>query len=152
MTSNDLVGKKAPGFEALNQDGQIVKLNDFKGQKVLLYFYPKDFTPGCTKEACSFRDLFWKLGSKIVVLGVSADSVESHKKFVEAYGLPFTLLSDPKGKMAADYQAKGALSTRRISFLLNEEGIVERFYGKVNPKTHALEVAHDVDVVGKDQD
>lgn len=144
--NNELVGKQAPYFEALDQNGANVKLSNFVGEKVLLYFYPKDFTPGCTKEACAFRDLFFKLGGKIVVLGVSNDSVDSHKKFCEKYNLPFTLLSDPAEKIIARYNAKRLLAVKRVSYLINEAGIVEKFYDKVNPETHALEVAKDIGI------
>ena len=97
-------GKKAPAIKLKNQDGKVITLNDFKDQNIVLYFYPKDNTSGCTTEACNFRDEFPKFGKLIaVILGVSPDSVESHKKFAEKYNLPFDLLSDEKKEVVKKY-------------------------------------------------
>jgi peroxiredoxin Q/BCP len=104
----NLEGKKAPAFSLDGSDGKRHSLDDYKGKTVVLYFYPKDSTPGCTKEACGFRDLTLKLKkSAVVVLGVSKDSVESHRKFSASYDLPFTLLSDPKAEVMKKYGAFG---------------------------------------------
>lgn len=149
------VGKMAPDFELPDQDGKLHKLSDYHGKSVLLYFYPKDDTPGCTKEACSIRDSqanFKNLTT--VVLGVSTDSVESHKKFAEKYKLPFTLLSDEKKEVVKLYGAWGdkkipgleyfGLGTLRSSFLIDPEGKIAKIYEKVKPATHAEEVLKDV--------
>lgn len=137
------VGDKAPDFTALDQHGKQHKLAAYKGQWLLLYFYPKDDTPGCTKEACSFRDEFAELKGKVLVLGVSHDRVESHAKFASKYQLPFTLLSDPQKKIISDYGAKGFLFTKRISYLINPEGKIAKLYSTVSPKGHAKEVLGD---------
>lgn len=142
--------QKAPEFELPDQDGKVQKLSNFKGQYVLVYFYPKDNTPGCTKEACVIRDayrLFEKNGIK--VFGISADSVESHKKFAEKFGLPFTLLSDKDKKVIAEYGAKGGLFTKRISYLLDKEGAVMKAYPKVDPVTHGGQILKDFLEMGK---
>ena len=149
------VGKMAPDFELPDQDGKLHKLSDYRGKTVLLYFYPKDDTPGCTKEACSIRDSqanFKNLTT--VVLGVSIDSVESHKKFAEKYGLPFTLLSDEKKEVVKLYGVYGTkkiigleylgLGTLRSSFLIDPEGKIAKIYEKVKPEIHADEVLEDV--------
>src|SRR3954462_6177124 len=100
-------GDKAPDFESKDQDGKTVKLSDLKGQRVVLYFYPKDDTPGCTKEACDFRDNMARLSRRAVVLGVSRDSIASHVKFKAKYELPFDLLSDPDASVGKAYGAFG---------------------------------------------
>ena len=149
------VGKMAPDFELPDQNGKLHKLSDYRGKTVLLYFYPKDDTPGCTKEACSIRDSqsnFKNLTT--VVLGVSVDSVESHKKFAEKYGLPFPLLSDEKKEVVKLYGVWGKkeaaglkhqeLGTLRSSFLIDPEGKIAKIYEKVKPEIHAEEVLEDV--------
>lgn len=144
---------KAPVFALPDQDGKIHKLSDYLGKWVLLYFYPKDDTSGCTKEACMIRDElpnFKKLKCK--VLGVSVDSIASHKKFAEKYGLPFTLLADENKKVVAKYgvwQEKSMygrkyMGTVRSSFLIDPSGKVAKIYEKVNPETHAEEVLQDL--------
>jgi thioredoxin-dependent peroxiredoxin len=135
---------KAPNFKLLDQDGNEHALSAYLGKWVLLYFYPKDDTPGCTKEACSFRDNFPefnKLGIK--VFGISADSVESHKKFAEKYGLNFTLLSDQTKEVIKAYEAGGAF-TKRVSYLVDTEGAIFKSYAKVIPADHAEEVLRDL--------
>jgi peroxiredoxin Q/BCP len=142
-------GNAAPAFTAKDSAGQTVKLKDFKGQKVVLYFYPKDDTPGCTKEACSFRDdfaIFKKRG--ISVLGVSPDSEASHKKFTAKYKLPFTLLSDPDHAIAEAYGTYGQkkfmgrtyMGILRTTFLIDEKGKIKKVFEKVKPDEHAREV------------
>jgi peroxiredoxin Q/BCP len=143
------VGAKAPDFSTTDQDGQKVALKDFRGKKVVLYFYPKDDTPGCTVEACSFRDNlseFEKLNA--VVLGVSTDGEASHKRFAEKYQLPFTLLADPDKKLVQAYGAWGEkknygrtyMGTHRITYVIDEKGKVEAVFPKVTPKAHADEL------------
>lgn len=138
-------GIKAPLFTLADQDGNNVNLSDFRGQKVVLYFYPKDNTPGCTKEACSIRDNmpdFSRLNVKI--LGVSRDSGESHRKFIEKQNLNFTLLSDPEHKVMEEYGAWGektlygkkSMGVIRSTFVINEDGVIEKVYKKVNTATH----------------
>jgi len=143
------VGDKAPDFKTTNQDGENVALSDFKGQKVVLYFYPKDDTPGCTKEACSFRDGWSKFRrKKIAVLGVSADDEKSHKKFAEKFSLPFPLLADTDKKIVKDYGAWGEknmygrkyMGIQRVTYLIDEKGKVAAVWPKVKPEGHADEL------------
>lgn len=140
---------KAPDFSLLDQEGVLHTLKQYKGKKVLLYFYPKDDTPGCTTEACSFRDSFSSLESAgLVILGVSKDSVKSHKKFAEKYSLPFPLLSDESTEMMKAYgvwrlkkfMGREYMGTERMSFLIDEKGYIEKIFEKVVPKTHVSEV------------
>jgi len=137
------ISTQAPYFSSLNQNNQMVSLTDFIGNYVLVYFYPQDDTPGCTKEACSIRDSFDELSRFVTILGVSSDSVESHKKFAEKYHLPFTLVSDPEMKIITEYGANG-FSTKRISYLIDPKGIIVKTYPKVNPTQHAQEILADV--------
>jgi peroxiredoxin Q/BCP len=143
------VGSKAPGFTLSADDGQTVKLEDLRGKRVVLYFYPKDDTSGCTTEACEFRDS-WKAVSKAgaVVLGVSPDSVNSHVKFRQKYKLPFSLLADTDHQVAEAYGAWGEKSMYgrkyqgilRSTFIIDEAGKVARVFPRVKPKGHAAEV------------
>ena len=134
------VGTKAPSFTLPDQNGEMRKLSDYKGQKVILYFYPKDMTSGCTKQACGFGELYPQFKEKgAVVLGVSKDSVASHKKFEEKYGLPFTLLSDPEKKVLQAYDVwkekknygKASMGVVRTTYLIDEKGIIIRAVGNV---------------------
>ncbi len=133
-------GIKAPDFTLLNQDGESVTLSQYLGKKVILYFYPKDNTPGCTKQACGFAQLYPDFNERgAVILGVSKDSVKSHKKFQEKYQLPFTLLSDPELQVIQAYDVwkeknmygKKVMGVVRTTYLINEEGIIEKAYTKV---------------------
>ncbi len=142
-------GDVAPAFTAAINGGGKVSLADFKGKNVILYFYPRDDTPGCTKEACAFRDDFAEFKKKgAVVLGVSADSVKSHDKFVEKYKLPFTLLADEDKKIAQAYGAWGQKSfmgrkymgMHRVTFLIGPDGRIRKVWPKVKPAEHAEEV------------
>ena len=142
-------GSMAPNFAAKDANGETVRLKDLRGQKVVLYFYPKDDTPGCTKEACSFRDAFADLKKRdIKVLGVSKDSEASHKKFAAKYKLPFTLLADPDHSIADAYGVYGEkkfmgrtyLGVKRVTFLIDEKGKVKKVFEKVKPEEHAREV------------
>ncbi len=137
-------GSKAPNFTLKNHVGDSVSLSDFTGSKTLVYFYPKDDTPGCTKEACTITEMyddFEKAG--IVVLGISKDSPESHRAFREKYNLPFALLSDPDGSVIDQYGAKGFLGTKRISYLIDPNGNILKTYPNVDPATHAYEILKD---------
>ena len=134
------VGTKAPDFTLLNQNGEEISLSQYRGQKVILYFYPKDNTPGCTKQACGFAQLYPDFVKKgAVILGVSKDSVKSHKKFEEKYQLTFTLLSDPDLVAIQAYDVwkeknmygKKVMGVVRTTYLINEEGIIEKAYTKV---------------------
>lgn len=137
-------GEKAPSFTAMDQDGKQHKLEDYKGKYVLLYFYPKDNTPGCTKEACSFRDNYAELKKYVTILGVSADSEKSHTGFREKYKLPFTLLSDKEKNIIKSYGADGIIMPKRVSFLINPDGMIVKVYKKVVPVEHAEQVLKDV--------
>jgi peroxiredoxin Q/BCP len=133
-------GDPAPLFTGQDQDGKEFKLADLIGKKVvLLYFYPKDFTGGCTKEACGFRDRVGELQTNNVeVIGVSHDSVDSHKKFVEEYKLNFTLVADPDGKIIEAYDVKMPIMgmSRRVSFLIGLDGKIVHVTDAMNPQTH----------------
>ncbi len=139
-------GDLAPGFTLLSDTGERVSLNDFLGKKVVLYFYPKDGTPGCTQEAREFRDLAQEFEKeKAVVIGISKDSVESHKRFRQNNDIPFPLLSDPEGKVLEAYgvwkkkslYGRTFLGTERSTFLIDEKGKVAKVYRNVKPKGHA---------------
>jgi len=142
-------GDKAPDFSAATNGGGTVKLADFKGKNIVLYFYPKDDTPGCTKEACAFRDEFAALKKKgAVVLGVSTDPVKAHDKFVEKYKLPFTLLADEDHAIVEAYGVWGEKTfmgrkyqgTFRVTFLIGPDGRIRKIWPAVKPEEHAAEV------------
>ena len=142
-------GTTAPAFKTTDADGETVNLKELKGQKVVLYFYPKDDTPGCTKEACSFRDAWAKFKKRgITVLGVSPDSEASHKKFETKYNLPFTLLADKDHAIADAYGVWGEkkfmgrtyMGVQRTTFLIDEKGKIKKVFEKVKPEDHANEV------------
>jgi peroxiredoxin Q/BCP len=142
-------GDNAPDFSTTDADGNPVKLSDFRGQKVVLYFYPKDNTPGCTKEACSFRDSFSEFKKRgIKVLGVSLDSESAHKKFVAKYDLPFTLLADTDRSVSEAYGVYGQkqfmgrkfMGINRTTFLIDEDGKIRKIFTKVKVNEHADEV------------
>ncbi|MDP2685304.1 MAG: peroxiredoxin [bacterium] len=137
-------GEKAPQFKAVNQNGEIKKLSDYYGGWLVLYFYPKDFTPGCTIEACNFRDDHAQLKELATVVGVSQDSVDRHKKFEEKFNLPFELLSDHGGKIANTYGADGKIFKKRITFLIDPKGIIQKFYKSVKPSEHTQQVLDDL--------
>jgi peroxiredoxin Q/BCP len=142
-------GSVAPNFAAKDANGETVRLKSLRGQKVVLYFYPKDDTPGCTKEACSFRDAFADFKKRdIKVLGVSVDSEASHKKFTAKYKLPFTLLADPDHSIADSYGVYGEkkfmgrtyMGVKRMTFLIDEKGKIKKVFEKVKPEEHASDV------------
>ena len=147
-------GTSAPDFKLDDQDGNSVSLADFKGKKILLWFYPKASTPGCTIEGQEFRDEFQKFQEKnTVILGMSADSVKSQKNFCEKQNFPFPLVSDPEKTTIRKYEAIGLKKMYgreyegifRISYLIDENGLIQKTYGKVKPKEHAKEVLKDLD-------
>jgi peroxiredoxin Q/BCP len=142
-------GSAAPGFTTTDADGHTVNLKDFRGEKVVLYFYPKDDTPGCTKEACSFRDAFAEFKKRgIRILGVSPDKETKHKKFAEKYKLPFTLLADTNHAISEAYGTYGEkkfmgrtyMGVLRTTFLIDEKGKIKKIFEKVKPDEHAREV------------
>lgn len=143
------VGMKAPEFTLQDQDGREVSLADYRGKKVVLYFYPKDSTPGCTRQACAFAGSLSEIKAQgAVVLGVSKDSVASHRKFADKYGLPFTLLSDPQLEAIQAYgvwqekklYGKVSMGVVRTTFVIDEVGVVAAVMPKVKPDTNAAEV------------
>lgn len=131
------VGQMAPEFETVNQKGQTVKLSDFRGKKVILYFYPKDDTPGCTKEAKTFRDNIKGFESKnAVILGVSFDDQSSHQQFSQKYDLPFQLLVDADKSIAKAYEASGLIWASRDTFVIDEKGKILQILRAVKPAEH----------------
>ncbi|MBQ9891191.1 MAG: thioredoxin-dependent thiol peroxidase [Firmicutes bacterium] len=143
------IGDKAPDFTLRDKDGRTVSLSDFKGRKVVLYFYPKDNTPGCSRQACAFAgayDIFSDNG--VVVIGVSKDSEASHQKFAEKYELPFILLSDPEKEAIQAYgvwqekknYGKVSMGVVRSTFIIDEGGLIEKVMPKVKPDTNAEEI------------
>ena len=143
------IGTKAPDFTLLNQDGKSISLSDYANKKVVLYFYPKDNTPGCTKEALAFKEQYEKyINNGFIVLGVSKDSVISHKKFKEKYELPFDLLSDTSLNMLNDYEVwtekkqygKTYMGIARSTYVIDENGVIIDVYEKVNPEKNAEEI------------
>jgi len=147
-------GDRAPSFNVATNGGGKVSLADFKGQNVVLYFYPKDDTPGCTKEACSFRDNFDKIRERgAVVLGVSTDPMKSHDKFTEKYKLPFTLLADVEKEIVQAYGVWGEktfmgrkyMGTHRVTFLIGPDGKIKKIWPKVKPEEHVAEVLAALD-------
>jgi peroxiredoxin Q/BCP len=142
-------GNKAPDFTAKDQNGKTVSLSDFKGKNVILYFYPKDDTPGCTAEACSFRDNYQSLlGQGFAVIGVSTDDEKSHKKFETKYNLPFTLIADSDKKIVEAYgvwveknmYGKKYMGTARTTFLINKDGLIDSIIEKVDTKNSSQQV------------
>lgn len=147
------VGQPAPEFELSDQNGQLHSLEDYRDQWVVLYFYPKDQTPGCTTEACAFRDniiAFREINAQI--LGVSLDDAESHQKFAEKHSLPFPLLADIEGKASEAYGVKtkmlGMTIAKRQTFLIDPQGKLAKHYEKVKPSTHSQQVLADLRELG----
>jgi len=145
-------GDPAPDFELRDQSGQIHSIEDYRGDWVALYFYPKDDTPGCTTEACEFRDnIFAFKNADCQILGVSLDDEESHKEFSEKYDLPFPLLADTEGSTADAYGVKtrmlGMTVAKRQTFLIDPEGNIAKHYAKVDPDTHSEEVLADLEAL-----
>jgi len=145
---------KAPDFSAKDQNGNIIQLKDFAGKKLILYFYPKDDTPGCTAEACNLKDnhnILLKKGFKI--LGVSADSEKSHQKFIDNYELPFPLISDKEKQLIKLYDVWGekkfmgktVIGILRTTFIINEKGIIEKIFTKVDTKNHTQQILESLE-------
>lgn len=145
-------GQSAPEFTLTDQDGQMHSLADYKGKKVVLYFYPKDDTPGCTTEACTIAEVYEEFTKRDVkVVGVSADNAASHKAFAHKYNLPFTLLSDPSFEVIKAYGAYKeedtsglGIHSNRISYIIDEEGNILKAYPEVDPATHADTILADL--------
>ena len=143
------VGMKAPDFSLLDKDGNTVRLSDFQGKKVVLYFYSKDNTPGCTRQACAFAASYEQFKAQnVIVIGISKDSVASHLKFAQKHGLPFILLSDPELQAIQAYgvwqekklYGKVSMGVVRTTYIINEQGIIEKVMPKVKPDTNAAEI------------
>lgn len=142
------VGDRAPDFELPPSSGK-GKLSDLRGKVVVVYFYPKDFTPGCTTEACNFRDNFDDFKKRgIEVVGVSTDSENSHKKFVERYELPFLLAPDGSKEISKKYNVLGMGTAKRVTFIVDKNGKIAYIFPKVNPKDHAKEVLDKIKELG----
>jgi peroxiredoxin Q/BCP len=144
-----VVGAAAPQFELPDQDGQLRSLEDYQNQWVVLYFYPKDDTPGCTTEACEFRDnIFAFRDLNAQILGVSLDDADSHKAFAESHGLPFPLLADTGGSTAAAYGVKtrmfGMTVAKRQTFIISPDGKIAKHYASVDPDDHSKQVLADL--------
>jgi peroxiredoxin Q/BCP len=142
-------GQKAPGFEGMDQENNKIKLSDLAGRKVILYFYPKDNTPGCTTEACNLRDNYQELITKgFKVIGVSPDNEKSHKGFAGKYSLPFPLIADPEKKIISSYgvwgekkmYGKTVTGVLRTTFIIDEKGIIEKIITKVDTKQHSQQI------------
>lgn len=142
-------GQKAPSFKGKDQNGKTISLNDFKGKKLILYFYPKDDTPGCTAESCNLRDNYeHMLKSGYAVVGVSPDDTTSHQKFAEKYSLPFPLIADTDKKILNDYEAWGeknmygkiSMGVLRKTYIIDEEGMIAEIIKKVDTKNHTEQI------------
>jgi len=154
-TDQPAVGDPAPDFELADQTGQLHSLEDYREQWVVLYFYPKDETPGCTTEACEFRDnIFAFRDMNAQVLGVSLDDVDSHKKFAEKHSLPFPLLADTDGRIADAYGVKtrmfGMTVAKRQTFIIGPDASIVKHYETVKPADHSVEVIADLKALGAD--
>jgi len=155
MSSKLAVGDKAPAFEGVNQNGAKITLNDFKGKKLILYFYPKDNTPGCTAESCDLNDNYemW-LSKGYQVVGVSPDNEKSHLKFIEKYNLKFNLIADTDTKILEAYGAWGEKSmygkkymgVLRTTFVIGENGIIEAIFDKVDTKNHSTQITTSLNI------
>ncbi len=154
VLANLEVGDKAPNFILNDQNNESHQLSDYEGRWVILYFYPKDDTPGCTTQACDFRDAVKRIiASRSVVFGLSLDSVESHKRFSDKNNLPFSLLSDEEGVAAKSYDSlnnfMGYKSAKRNTFIINPQGFLSKIYLSVDPKTHSQMVLNDLSLLQK---
>jgi len=147
------IGDRAPDFSLPDPHGNLVSLSDFKGKRAVLYFYPRDNTPGCIKEACGFRDAYDQYQAQdVVLLGVSTDDAKSHQKFMTKHNLPFPLLCDEGGKVAEAYESYGLkkfmgkeyLGITRNTFVISPDGTIEKIYRKVKPEFHAAQVLADL--------
>jgi peroxiredoxin Q/BCP len=147
------VGDRAPDLQLEDSEGKTWQLSKLKGQRVVLYFYPRDNTPGCTKQACGFRDEYAKFTEQeILVFGISKDDGKSHQKFINKYQLPFTLLSDPEAKVATAYDSFGLkkfmgkefMGIIRNTFVISPTGTIEKIYRKLKPELHASQILSDL--------
>jgi len=145
-------GEKAPFFEGKDHTGNVLKLDDFSGKKLVLFFYPKDMTPGCTEEVCNLRDHFKELQAKGYALaGVSPDSEKSHQKFIDKFELPFPLIADEEKKILRDYKVWGEkkmygktyMGVMRTTFVIDEIGVIEKIISKVKTKDHAAQILEE---------
>jgi len=145
------INDNAPEFELRDSEGDTIKLSDFRGKNIILYFYPKDFTPGCTEEACDFNENMQEFKDSVII-GISPDSEESHKKFTEKYNLKFKLLSDKENKVSKLYEVyekksfmgKSYFGITRSTFIIGKNGKINQIFRKVNPKGHAKEVLEKI--------
>ena len=149
---NSLKNSKAPSFKLKDESGNIISLDNFKGKWIVIFFYPKDDTPGCTKEVCSFRDDYSAIKSLGAhVIGISLDKTTSHEKFKEKYQLPFMLLSDPQGEVAKKYGALFKFMfikfSKRHSFIIDPQGLIRKEYRSVDPSTHSIQIVNDLKVL-----
>ena len=149
---NSSKNSKASDFNLKDEGGNIISLSYFRGKWVVIFFYPKDNTPGCTKEVCNFRDDFSAIKSLGAhVIGISLDKTTSHQKFKEKYQLPFTLLSDPQGEVAKKYGALFKFMfikfSRRHSFIIDPQGLIRKEYRSVNPTTHSIQIIDDLRIL-----
>lgn len=141
------VGTQAPAFTVTDTNGNTVNLSDHTGKTVVLYFYPKDDTPGCTKEACGFRDNYSVYqGKDIVVFGISMDDEASHQRFTQKYNLPFPLLADVKGEMSKAYDVDGGGYSRRVTYVIDGSGAIVKVYDAVKTDTHAIDILTDLNM------
>lgn len=149
------VGDKAPEINAIDHDGKSISLSEFLGFKVIIYFYPKDNTPGCTAEACNLRDNYKMLTDRgFKIIGISADSEESHKNFIEKFNLPFPLIPDIEKKIILDYKVWGEKKfmgktydgIHRITFIVDEKGYIEKIFTKVDTKNHTIQILKEMQI------
>ena len=148
-------GTAAPAFEGLDQNGNKVSLSDYKGKKLILYFYPKDNTPGCTAEACDLSENYdYWLSKGFEIVGVSPDSSASHKKFIEKYGLKFKLIADTEKKILQDFgvwgekmnYGKAYMGVIRTTFVINEKGVIDKIFKKVDTKNHTEQITKEINI------
>lgn len=153
MSTSLKEGQKAPDFTGVNEKGEKVSLSDFKGKKLILYFYPKDDTPGCTKEACSLRDDYKELkDAGFEIIGVSPDKEAKHQKFIDKYELPFSLIADTEKEILQKYDAYGpkmfmgkeVIGVRRSTFIIDEKGTIEKIITKVKTKDHGQQIMKEM--------
>jgi peroxiredoxin Q/BCP len=149
MNKKLTIGDNAPDFNAQDQNGDAHKLWDYKGKWLALYFYPKDHTPGCIREACGMRDNYGDIRKLAEIVGVSGDSVKSHSGFAAKYELPFTLLADPEKNILDSYGTNGILLNKRSTFIIDPEGKIAKIYEKVNPDAHAAQIIADLEELAK---
>jgi peroxiredoxin Q/BCP len=144
------IGTPAPDFTSVDQNGNPIALKDYRGRTVVLYFYPRDDTPGCTAEACAFRDDLEEFkGRNVAILGVSVDDAESHKRFQEKYGLNFTLVADPKKEITREYGALNLFGVaRRVTYIIDGRGNIRHVYEKVQPRDHSREILQTLTALG----